>query len=239
MSERDAVRHNEVVQQGKHKHDIASAAVENRRALAEGPTRRWRWSLKVDDEGQDALVGGLPEPPVVRVDRHCVRVERRNPGAGSRRQVAEKAGEMLTKLVPDIQKTAELVQEITAASKEQTTGADQINSAIQQLNQVIQQNAGAAEEMSSTAEELSAQAEQLQGTVAFFKIHGREEVTAKRTAKKTAGSSSNLHTAHLANAGIPAKKSGAPVKPAGVAINLTDAGGKENGNAHDAAFENF
>jgi methyl-accepting chemotaxis protein len=84
--------------------------------------------------------------------------------------VAERAGQMLGKLVPDIQKTAELVQEISAASREQTTGADQINSAIQQLNRVIQQNAGAAEEMSSTAEELSSQAEQLQNAVAFFTV---------------------------------------------------------------------
>jgi methyl-accepting chemotaxis protein len=89
-------------------------------------------------------------------------------------EVAEKAGQMLAKLVPDIQKTAELVQAISAASKEQTSGADQINSAIQQLNQVVQQNAGAAEEMSSTAEELSSQAEQLQGTIAFFKVDERE-----------------------------------------------------------------
>ncbi|GFO60864.1 hypothetical protein GMST_31890 [Geomonas silvestris] len=84
--------------------------------------------------------------------------------------VAERAGEMLAQLVPDIQKTAELVQEISAASKEQDTGASQINKAIQQLDQVIQQNAGAAEEMSSTAEELSGQAEQLQSTIAFFKV---------------------------------------------------------------------
>jgi methyl-accepting chemotaxis protein len=72
--------------------------------------------------------------------------------------------------VPDIRKTSELVQEISAASKEQTMGADQINSAIQQLNQVIQQNAGAAEEMSSTAEELSSQAEQLQRAISFFNV---------------------------------------------------------------------
>jgi methyl-accepting chemotaxis protein len=84
--------------------------------------------------------------------------------------VAERAGEMLNQLVPDIQKTAELVQEISASSKEQDTGASQINKAIQQLDQVIQQNAGAAEEMSSTAEELSSQAEQLQSTIAFFKV---------------------------------------------------------------------
>ncbi len=76
--------------------------------------------------------------------------------------IAEKAGIMLTKLVPDIQKTSQLVEEISAASREQDTGAEQINSAIQQLDQVIQQNASGSEEMASTAEELSAQAAMLQ-----------------------------------------------------------------------------
>jgi methyl-accepting chemotaxis protein len=109
--------------------------------------------------------------------------------------VAERAGEMLAQLVPDIQKTAELVQEISASSKEQDTGASQINKAIQQLDQVIQQNAGAAEEMSSTAEELSSQAEQLQSTIAFFKVKEgagsqksgkRQKLEAKRIAKPAA-----------------------------------------------------
>ena len=85
-------------------------------------------------------------------------------------KVAEKAGEMLEKLVPDIQKTAELVKEISAASNEQNTGAEQINTALQQLEKVIQQNASAAEEMASTSEELSGQAEQLIGTIDFFQI---------------------------------------------------------------------
>jgi methyl-accepting chemotaxis protein len=84
--------------------------------------------------------------------------------------IAEKAGTMLAKIVPDIEKTAQLVQEISAASKEQNSGADQISRAIQQLDQVIQQNAGAAEEMSSTAEELSSQADQLKASVSFFKL---------------------------------------------------------------------
>ncbi len=84
--------------------------------------------------------------------------------------VAEKAGQMLTRIVPDIQKTAELVSEINAASNEQNTGAEQINKAIQQLDQVIQQNASATEEMASTTEELSSQAEQLQDTIEFFKV---------------------------------------------------------------------
>ena len=86
--------------------------------------------------------------------------------------IAEQAGEMLTRMVPDIQKTAELVQEITASSKEQDTGAEQINKAIQQLDQVIQQNASASEEMASTSEELSGQAEQLSDAISFFKIDG-------------------------------------------------------------------
>ncbi|PLX84515.1 MAG: methyl-accepting chemotaxis protein [Desulfuromonas sp.] len=92
--------------------------------------------------------------------------------SGSSVEVAEKAGEMLTQMVPDIQRTAELVQEIAAASKEQDTGAEQVNKAIQQLDQVIQQNASASEEMASTSEELSSQAEQLQDTIAFFRVDG-------------------------------------------------------------------
>ncbi len=84
--------------------------------------------------------------------------------------IAEQAGEMLDKMLPDIQKTAELVQEISAASKEQDSGAEQINKAIQQLDQVIQQNASASEQMASTTEELSSQAEQLKATIAFFTL---------------------------------------------------------------------
>jgi methyl-accepting chemotaxis protein len=91
--------------------------------------------------------------------------------------VAEKAGSMLAKIVPDIQKTADLVQEINAASNEQTLGADQINRAVQQLDQVIQQNASASEEMASTSEELLSQAEQLISTISFFKI-GNEAASA-------------------------------------------------------------
>jgi methyl-accepting chemotaxis protein len=84
--------------------------------------------------------------------------------------VAERAGRMLAKLVPDIQKTSELVQEINAAGAEQNTGAEQINKALQQLDQVIQQNASASEEMASTSQELSSQAEQLQAAISFFRV---------------------------------------------------------------------
>lgn len=90
------------------------------------------------------------------------------------------AGELLSKLVPDIRKTAELVREIAGASAEQSTGASQVNKAIQQLDQVIQQNASASEELASTAEELSSQAETLQSTIEFFKVEeGRQSAAAK------------------------------------------------------------
>jgi methyl-accepting chemotaxis protein len=89
--------------------------------------------------------------------------------SGTTLRVSEKSGEQLEKLVPDIQRTAELVQEISAASKEQDTGAEQINKALQQLEQVIQQNASAAEEMASTTEELTGQSEQLVSALSFFK----------------------------------------------------------------------
>ncbi len=87
-------------------------------------------------------------------------------------QVAEGAGELLGKLVPDIRKTAELVREIAASSAEQSTGAAQVNKAMQQLDQIIQQNASASEEMASTAEELASQAEILQTSIAFFRVDG-------------------------------------------------------------------
>ena len=85
-------------------------------------------------------------------------------------KVAQEAGSMLAKLVPDIKKTAELVEEITAACREQDVGSSQINQAIQQLDKVGQQNASASEQVSSTSEELASQAEQLQSTIAYFRI---------------------------------------------------------------------
>jgi methyl-accepting chemotaxis protein len=90
--------------------------------------------------------------------------------SGETVKVAQEAGTMLAKLVPDIKKTAELVEEITAACREQDVGSSQINQAIQQLDKVGQQNASASEQVSSTSEELASQAEQLQATIAYFRI---------------------------------------------------------------------
>ncbi|MFC7002178.1 methyl-accepting chemotaxis protein [Pseudobowmanella zhangzhouensis] len=84
--------------------------------------------------------------------------------------VSERAYQMLNSLVPNIKRTAELVNEISASAIEQDKGAAEINKAIQQLDQVVQQSAAAAEEMASTSEELSAQAEQMNEALGFFTI---------------------------------------------------------------------
>jgi len=85
-------------------------------------------------------------------------------------ELAEKAGTLLSEMVPNIKRTSDLVQEITAASEEQSSGVGQINAAVGQLNQTTQQNASSSEELAATAEEMSGQAEQLQQAMSFFKL---------------------------------------------------------------------
>lgn len=89
--------------------------------------------------------------------------------------VAEDAGSMLKELVPEITKTADLIQEISAASKEQAEGASQVNKALFQLDQVVQQNASASEEVAATSQALSREAELLREAVAFFKVLANEQ----------------------------------------------------------------
>ena len=147
--------------------------------------------------------------------------------SGTTVKVSEKAGEMLAKLVPDIQKTAELVQEITGASKEQDAGAEQINKALQQLEKVIQQNATAAEEMASTTEELTGQSDQLVSAIGFFRT-GDENRTPAARGVKPAAPAKKLQEA--------APHAAAPKKPAksGVALKLRD-----TGDAVDKEFERY
>lgn len=84
--------------------------------------------------------------------------------------VTEEAAALLNRILPEIEKTAKLVQEITASSVEQSTGSNQISNAVQQLNQITQQNAASSEEMATSSEELSGQAMQLLETVSYFKL---------------------------------------------------------------------
>ncbi|MBF0343637.1 MAG: MCP four helix bundle domain-containing protein [Nitrospirae bacterium] len=137
--------------------------------------------------------------------------------------VAENAGGMLLKLVPDIQKTAELIQEISAASNEQNAGAEQINKALQQLDNVIQQNASAAEELASTSEELSAQAGMLQEAISFFKTGDSGK---KRAVVKT------VHKPKITHMPPPAPKKKQVAHEARPAIDMGD-------KNSDSDFERF
>jgi methyl-accepting chemotaxis protein len=132
--------------------------------------------------------------------------------SGETVKVATEAGEMLSKLVPDIRKTAELVSEISAACREQDIGASQINEAIQQLDKVTQQNAGASEEMSATSEELAAQAEELQASIAFFRVD--------TAGQKSVAQHSMAH--HAIHKPVHAAKAKAPAKAAPKRASATD-----------------
>jgi methyl-accepting chemotaxis protein len=162
--------------------------------------------------------------------------------SGTTVKVSERAGEMLGKLVPDIQRTAELVQEIAAASKEQDTGAEQINKALVQLEKVIQQNASASEEMASTTEELSSQSDQLVSALAFFRTgdeaHGAtlrmpvaNSMRPAEAADKTAARS--ISPAAPAHARTMAARAGA-----GVDLRLKDKD-KDKSDDLDKEFERF
>ncbi|MBF0164304.1 MAG: HAMP domain-containing protein [Magnetococcales bacterium] len=152
-------------------------------------------------------------------------------------EVAERAGGIINKLVPDIQKTAELIQEIAAGSQEQNQGASQINQAIQQLDQVIQQNAGASEEMAATAEELSAQADIMNTSISFFKIgtHGTTVAPRARsvpTRGKTAPARLPAPSAKHAPKALPAP-AGKSTKGGGVSLDMG------SGRPSDDEFETF
>jgi methyl-accepting chemotaxis protein len=150
-------------------------------------------------------------------------------------KAAQSAGEMLTSLVPNIRKTAELVAEISAACREQDIGASQINEAIQQLDKVTQQNASASEEMSATSEELAAQAEELQTSIAYF----RTDTTggaARKPARAPVRRAAPAPVARKA-AAAPARASVAvqQARASGFALDLTNGGP----DAQDADFRDY
>jgi len=128
--------------------------------------------------------------------------------------VSERAGAMLASLVPNIQKTAELVQEISAASLEQDKGASEINKALQELDHVVQQSAASAEEMASTSEQLSAQAQQLNASMSFFTIDNNR----KRPLSRPPSTNSNRSTPVRAMS-VPAQSKNSS---SGIDISLDD-----------------
>jgi methyl-accepting chemotaxis protein len=134
---------------------------------------------------------------------------------------AARASDIIGRIVPDVRKTADLVQEISSASREQTAGADQIGKAMVQLDTVIQQNASASEELASMAEELSGQSVQLTQTMSFFRL----------------GGTAAAHASPVSRAAGPApaqRPAAAKPRPARTAIALA-----QPSSASDADFEEF
>jgi len=152
--------------------------------------------------------------------------------------ITQQAGEKLAKLVPNIQKTADLVQEISAASREQNVGADQINRAIQQLDQVTQQNSATSEELSATAEELAAQAGQLRNTIAFFKTNDTEELVETLSQTPSAKAAQPPMRTHQEGKTLTtAEHSNGNSKPPGVVFRLGENG--KDADDLDAEFERY
>jgi len=165
--------------------------------------------------------------------------------SGTTLEVSQKAGDMLTALVPAIQKTSDLVQEISAATAEQNLGADQINGAIRELDAVIQQNASASTEAASVSESLASQSDQLRAVISFFTL-GTGDAPAAPRAENRAKPRPAPRVAHMARAKAPtnaaASADGARPAPApggtrgytnGVHIDL------DNGAMSDADFERY
>jgi methyl-accepting chemotaxis protein len=129
--------------------------------------------------------------------------------------VAERSGKLIGELVPAIRKTADLVQEVAAASQEQGAGVGQVNRAMSVVDQVTQQNASAAEELSSTSEEMASQAESLQGIISFFQLAGERSGDVRRAAPAPRAA---LGAAPAAHAGAqivrPARRATAHAAPA-------------------------
>jgi methyl-accepting chemotaxis protein len=144
---------------------------------------------------------------------------------------AEDAGKKLEAIVPDIEKTAELIQEITAASNEQNSGAEQINQAIQQFDQIVQQNASASEEMAASSEELSAQAEQLKSAIAFFQIQEELIVKQKNPASRKLKSTGSIPRKQLTKP-LHATTKAKPATTRGIELRLED-------DFDDTNFERF
>jgi methyl-accepting chemotaxis protein len=151
-------------------------------------------------------------------------------------KAAQSAGEMLTTLVPNIRKTAELVAEISAACREQDIGASQINEAIQQLDKVTQQNASASEQMSATSEELAAQAEELQASIAYFRTNAgggapRRAAARPATAKRPPTSAARKPAVSAPRQTVAAQQA----RAGGFALDLTSGGP----DADDADFREY
>ena len=147
-------------------------------------------------------------------------------------ELSQNAGKIIEAIVPDIKKTADLVQEIASASREQSAGVEQIGKAMIQLDTVIQQNASGSEEMAAMAEELSGQSQQLAATIGFFKL--AEDSSAARRGMDHAGNPAAA-TLPAPAAPKPGRIETAPKTPVKAITRAIAPAGK----AADSEFESF
>jgi len=152
-------------------------------------------------------------------------------------KISEKAGNLLEAIVPNIDKTARLVQEITAASKEQNSGAEQVNNALQELNNVVQRNASASEEIAHNADDLSNKGNQLKDAISFFKIDDvaiRKGILATGDAEKISASKKNeSYTSGQAKAEQASREETSSQENTGIEIKL------DGNDGADDEYEKF
>ena len=146
--------------------------------------------------------------------------------------IAERAGKLMEDMVPQIQKTSELIQEINVSSAEQARGIEQVTKAIEQLDKAIQQNAAATEELASTSVELSSQAEGMKRVVGFFRLSNNGNGRGVRVTAPV-----ERAFVHTAEATAPAMSvddghNGKGVANAGIVIDMST-------NESDAHFERY
>ena len=107
--------------------------------------------------------------------------------------ISENAERLLTNIIPDMEKTANLVREIASASSEQSTSINLINKAVQQLNDITQKYAASAEELASTSQQLAAKSEELKESIGFFKTDN-DKTKAQPTAQRKVAKPVVKHT---------------------------------------------
>lgn len=130
--------------------------------------------------------------------------------------IAEEAGKMLEKMVPDIIQTAELVQEIATSSDEQQSGSNQIKNAMLELDRVVQQNSAESEEVAASSEELAGHAGLLEETIGYFRLGGGGSRRARPASKVTVSKPSPKSLPSRPSAPAPAQQS------SGVALDMGD-----------------
>jgi methyl-accepting chemotaxis protein len=151
--------------------------------------------------------------------------------------IAEQAGTMLDKMVPDITRTAELIQEISASSDEQNTGATQIKDAVLELDKVVQQNAAESEHVAAASETLSGHARKLQQIIGFFRLGGAAAAPSRSTVSVKASRPKAKSLPASSGQTAPPKKAAEPSPPS--APSGGDTGGLDLDMDEDTEFEKF